>query len=193
MKQAIRLKETELRNMIAESVKRILNEGDWAMDPGMAKYYTTHRPTYDYSVTPKVYNEREVQNNIAKATRDLTLGKSPKEVFNYVDSYDLKKYGFCKIKIGNKYNILFKNNTLLSDKWFDDIDFYRLKEYGICDVKLKDVYNVMDKNGDLLSDIWFDKIKFDAERKCFIGYKNGQTTVIGQPGIKSKIMNFFGR
>ncbi len=104
--------------------------------------------------TFKPYTKEELKElgivSFEEAKERLEAGENPRKIFTFVDEfYD----GFAKVELNRKWNLIDKDEKLISDKWYDYCsDFYD----GYAIVKLNRKENFIDKDGKLISDKWYD-------------------------------------
>ncbi len=76
-------------------------------------------------------------------------------------------YGYAKVRMNDKYNLLDSSGKLFSNTWYDDIYPFP-KGVKVCkDSK----YNIIGENGTLISDTWYDDIEY--HRNGVFCIKNG--------------------
>ena len=70
--------------------------------------------------------------------------------FDYIDNFN--EYGFAKVMLNKKCNLIDQNGKLLSKQWFDYVHDF---ENGFAKVMLNNKYNLIDVNCNLISQQWF--------------------------------------
>lgn len=147
MKQTIRLKESELRHMISEAVKKTLNEIDYS------NFDFSKTPGIDLSdtcfgVTPKIVKEKlQALQNAVKDVMDITNGQASGKAFSR-EMFD-KCYDFYKF-ISRYYVELNKQCRDIKGSWEEDhsdIPFIRKydDDFGIPNYYGKDGKVIDDK------------------------------------------------
>ena len=79
----------------------------------------------------------------------LAQGVEPKEIFGAVSDLG---YGFTKVYLNRKYNLINKEGQLVSPQWFDYVWYF---SNGFAIVELNGKRNFINTEGQLLSSQWF--------------------------------------
>jgi len=159
-KKIVKINESQLMNIVKESVKNILKENamnecgemEEGLDEGFFNNLKTGTKTF-FQKSGKGLKDRfsDVKKNFATQGEYDELDKRKINPNMTVSDF---RDGFARVELNGKENFIDKKGKLLSKQWFDKCEYFY---DGFASVRLNGKENYIDKKGNLLSKKWFDE------------------------------------